>query len=367
MTGRSRLLARAVPHNAALLRHGVPEGPRVYLPARWHRMHTCWDTYETHPPVPYAAYPLARLAHWFTCAPRISPKPFVIEVEHVLAMGGDVSDWPRGLAAVERINRTIASRRCRGVLFFSRGLLEHSRPYVRPELWPKLSVIHLAYPRQEVAEPPSGPFTVLTIASRWSDKGVPEALDVYRGLRQRFGREVRMILVTAVKPADVTLPEGVEHLDVAKLDAATRARVYRAAHALLLPCYSETICCFNEAYAFGVPVITTRIHHGDEFVREGQTGHLVEAPVHSYSDGYGTRWRTWADFLADLDRRRRRGQLRPVVDAALEAASGLIRDRDRLPAMRAAARRFHAARFSPEARNERLLAAYARAGRPGTA
>lgn len=356
-----RQLALSVAHNVALAPNGIPDRPRVYLPSALHRRHPCWETYETHPPLAYVAYPVAEMAHWFTCTPRLLRKSFIIEVEHVLAMGRDISDWSRGLRAVTRINETIASDRCRDVLFFSRGLAEHSRPYVWPELWPKLSVVRLAYPSQDVYVPPPRPFTILTIASRWSDKGVPEVLDVFRALRQSFGREVRMILVCDVVPADVTLPDGVEHVNVPRMDDAMKALMYRAADALVLPCYSETICCFNEAYAFAVPVVTTRIHHGDEFVVEGETGHLVDAPVHSYSGGYGVRWRTWPEFLDDLARRRRRGELGPVVDATLEALRGMIRDRDRLARMRSAARRFHAAHLTPERRNEKLRAAYARA------
>jgi len=44
---------------------------------------------------------------------------------------------------------------------------------------------------------------------------------------------------------------------------------------------------------FGVrrSCITTRIHHGEDFVREGDDGYMVDPPFFAYSDGLGTRWK----------------------------------------------------------------------------
>ncbi len=90
---------------------------------------------------------------------------------------------------------------------FSSGLVEHLKTFVSPDLWPKLDYVYPAYPLQPEYSRPSGePFTVLTIASRFSDKGVPEALKAYGILRERHGERVRMRLICQDVPQGYPLP-----------------------------------------------------------------------------------------------------------------------------------------------------------------
>lgn len=343
------------------------EKPRIYL----HNAppHPIFRTYLTHPTLRYAPYPVAELCHWVDELPqlRFLRKPHVFEVEHlvVLAKADNrrfMEDWYRIFDDNDFLNRLIAREQCRRVFTFSAGLVEHSKGFLHADLWHKLDYVYPAYPSQsEYRRPVGEPFTILVIASRFSDKGVPEALRAYGILRERHGAAVRMILVSQVVPPDYPLPEGVIHHDTPRMSEGLKAHLYRSSDVLFIPCYSETAACFTEASAFGVPVITTRIHHGDEFVRDGVTGYLLAAPVFIYSADFGRRWRTAEDFLNDLAAMRERGELDMVVEQAVERLEAMISGGVDLEAMRRAARRFHAERFSPEVRNQRLRQLYAAA------
>jgi glycosyltransferase involved in cell wall biosynthesis len=333
--------------------------PRVYFPRYKAALHPTWRFYVTHPPLRYAPYPIAQLCHWVNYAPERPARPYIAECEHILALGGDITNWQTGLQNLDRINRLVAQEECRYVFTYSEGLVQHSRRYLRPELWPKLGAIPQVFPAQpEHPRPAERPFTILMIASRFSDKGVPEAVDAFRALRDRHGEEVRLLLVSQALPPGYRLPEGVMHHDTPRMSDQLKQQVFRASHVLLIPCYSDTTVPIIEACAYGVPTVTTRIHHGEEFVQDGITGYLIEPPVYSYSEHYGVRWKLWEDFLADLDVLRARGDLKTVVEQTVDRLEAMISGRADLTAMGRAARARHAAKFAPEVRNARLLHIY---------
>lgn len=348
-------------HNMRLAARWRGDRPSVYF----HDVtgHGIWRTYSTHPPLRYAPYVIAELCHRLNRLPVRPWKTHVVEAEHVLYTApGDMADWRRVVDNRAELSRLLGHERCKTLLTFSAGLVEHCKHYVHPHLWPKLDYVYPAYPSQPECERlEDAPFTILIIASRFSDKGIPEALRAHEILRRRHGAAVQTILVSQAIPRGYRLPEGVTHFNTPKMSEGLKARLYRSADVLLAPCYSETVACFTEAYAFGVPVITTRIHHGDEFVREGITGYLVDAPLFPYSDGFGVRWAGWEEFLSDLEIRRERGELDNVVDQVVDRLEGMVTGRADMAAMRGAARQFHAAQFSPEVRNRKLLRIYAEA------
>jgi len=346
--------------------------PRVYLNS--YLPNPIWDTYKTHPPLRYAPYPVAEVCHWVTAVklssalPSWRAKRHIYEIEHMLILPeqlkmrpGDrpMCDWHRVFDDYDLSNEFVAREECQTVLTFSAGLVEHFKQFLRPELWPKLDYVYPAYPEQLECEPSADePFTILVIASRFSDKGVPEALRAYRALRERHGARVRMILVSQAVPENYQLPEGVIHHNIPRMSQEFKAQVYRSSDVLLLPNYGETAACFPEAYAFGVPVVTTRIHHGDEFVREGVTGYLLETPIFAFSEKFGSYWKDAPEFQNDLVGMRERGELDAVVAQAVDRLDAMITGQADIQAMRRAARQFHAECFSPGVRNRKLLSLY---------
>jgi len=338
---------------------GWGEKPQVYLPHYRIKLHNIWRTYETHPPLRYTSYPLAALCHWINSPPLPLQKACVIECEHILALAGDITRWEHGLHNLDSINRLVEHERCRFVFTYSAGLRDHSRRYLRSDLWPKFDYLYPCFPSQgEYPRPDPEPFTILSIASRFSDKGIPEALEAFRVLRDRHGARVRMIVVSQMVPADYPLPEGVVVYDTPRMSDSLKTRLFRSAHVLFIPCYSDSAVPIMEACAYGAPTISTRIHHDDEFVRDGVTGYLIEPPVYAYSEYYGTRWPTWGEFLADLEKMRDRGELQTVVDQAVDRLEMMISGGVDLVAMGRAARTLHAERFASEVRNAELLGIY---------
>ncbi len=335
------------------------QSPRVYLPISIGRVHPGWRTYLTYPPVAYVPQRRADLCHWINTLPDNLLVPCIAECEHILALAGNITDWQWGLQRTELINRLVSQEKCRFVFTYSAGLVRHSQRYLHPDLWHKLGVVYQTFPTQaELPKLPGRPFTILCVASRFSDKGVPEVLETFRILRSRHGSDVQLVLVCQVMPRGWSRPEGVVHYDIPRMNDPFKERIYRNADVLYIPAYSDTAGCFYESTAFGVPTVTTRIHHDDEFVRDGVTGFLIETPVYSYSEEYGIRWRTWGEFLADLDRIRERGGLQTIVDQSVSILERMMAGEVDLLAMGKAARQFHAEHFAPEVRNTKLRQIY---------
>jgi len=337
--------------------HG--QEPRVYFPVGYARSHNVWRTYATHPPLQYSPYRRADLCHWINRIPDNLEKPCIAECEHILALAGNITNWQTGLQNTAHINHLVEQEKCCYLFTYSAGLVAHSRKYLHPDLWSKFGYLYPVFPAQpEYEHPAEQPFRILVIASRFSDKGVPEAVEAFRVLRQRHGRNVEMSIVTQAVPRGYQLPEGVTLHDVPRMSETMKRRMFQSSHVLLLPCYSDTVVPIVEACAFGVPVITTRIHHGDEFVKDGETGYLIKSPAFSYSDQYGLRWKYWEDFVADIDRMRANGELQSVVEQIIDRVELLIPDLGLQTKMRTTARQLHASQFSPEARNRQLIEIY---------
>ncbi|MDQ6623536.1 MAG: glycosyltransferase [Verrucomicrobiota bacterium] len=348
--------------------------PRVYLHAQWQLdTNPIWQTYRITPPLRYAPYPIAELCHWISGSyplPLPRHKRHIVEAEHMLVIaeqfrrghGGParpMADWFIVHEERENIRRLVDQPNWRKIITFSAGLVEHFKLHLAEELWPKLDFVHPAFPAQrQSADRPERPFTVLVIASRFSDKGVPEVFRAMDVLRERHGRNVQLLLVSQAIPKGQPLPAGTIHHDVPIMSPELKREVYESSDVLLLPNFAETVACFPEAYAFGLPVITTRIHHGAEFVCEGETGFLLETPIFAFNEKLGREWRTAEDFVEELAARRGRGELENIVEEAVEYLSRMIDGRMDLQRMRDAARKFHREHFDPEVRNGRLRDLY---------
>lgn len=348
--------------------------PAVYLHAQWQLdTNPIWQTYRTHPPIRYAPYPVARVCHWISGSypmPFPRSKHHLVEAEHMLVIAEQfrrghagpsrpMADWFIVHEEREHIRQLLELPNWRKVFTFSAGLVEHFKLHVPEELWAKLDYVHPAFagPAERPARP-DRPFTILVIASRFSDKGVPEVFRTMDILRERNGGNVRLLLVSQAVPPGTRLPEGTIHHDIPIMSPEFKRSVYESSDVLLLPNFAETVACFPEAYAYGVPVVTTRIHHGDEFVRDSATGFLLDTPIYAFNEKLGTHWRRAEDFVAELALRRERGELQELVDQAVDRLQAMIDGTVDVERMRSAAREFHRVHFAPEVRNARLRELY---------
>ncbi len=353
------------------------DAPRIAL--RNHFNHPVWSTYQTHPPLRFAPSPLAELDHWVNLLPeqvgpqgevsssrgarRRAARPHLLEVEHWSLLAGLRGDsWKLVLRDVKRVDARVRRDECRALVTLSRGLVEHFRQFLAPDVWPKLDYVFPAWPSQpDVQTRSDGAFTILTIGNRLSDKGIPEVLGAFEVLRERHGRRVRMVLVSGTVPRGWHLPEGVALCNTLRMSPALKTSIYGSADVLVVPAFWETLGNYVEACAFGLPMVATRMHHDEDFVRDGQSGYLIDSPLHAYSEGFGTRWESWGEFMADVERKREAGELAGVVQDLVDRLELMVSGAVDLQDLRSGARRLHAERFSPEARNARLNAIYARA------
>lgn len=352
------------------------DAPRVAM--RNYLNHPLWATYRTHPPLRYAPSPVAELDHWVDLLPETDDRgqtpwnhrsrlrarrPHILEVEHWLQLAGARwGNWELAVSQLRRAEERVLASECRVVLAYSEGALEHFRRFLGPHTWHKLDSLFPAIPHQPASARPGGDaFTILTIGNRFSDKGIPEALAAFERLRARHGTRVRMILVSRQLPPGWILPEGVELHGTFRMASELKAAVYQAADVYLELPYVDSLTCLIEASAFGVPAITTRIHHGEGFVRDGENGYLVDPPFFAYSDGLGTRWRNYHDFFIDLTGTRASGGLDGVVDDVVNRLELMVSGGVDIDELRRRARDLHAERFSPEVRNARLNEIYEQA------
>ena len=365
------------------------ESPRIAL--RNYPTHPMWGSYQSHPPLRYAPSPVAELDHWVEVVPEVvgprgrlssrrrfarrAMRPHILDVEHWSLLtpvnhgdwrGKDWRDvffeWERVLAHLPHADERVRTDACKAVIMVSRGAVEQARQFLSPETWPKLEYVFPAWPAPRTANGSEREaFTLLTIGNRLSDEGAPEVLRAFEVLRARHGSGVRMILVSCGVPAGYRLPDGVELVDTPRMGPELKARVYHSADVLVMPSYWDSVTCNVEACAFGVPTITTRLHHGEDFVLDGVSGYLIDPPINAYSVAYGTRWKHHADFIAEMEGMRERGKFDVIVQDLVDRLETMLSGEVNVEAMRAAARRLHAERFSPEVRNDKLRAIYARA------
>lgn len=350
--------------------------PRVAL--RNYYNHPIWGTYRTHPPLRYAPSPLAELDHWVDTVPeeaengvipadhrssRRARRPHILEMQHwYLLAGTRVWQWERARGALQRANERMRADECKAVITYSRGSAEHFRQFLDPDVWHKLDYVFPAFPAQpEAALSRDRGFTVLAIGDRFSDKGIPEALRAFELLRERHGTGVRMVLVSSTVPRSYRVPDGVVVHDTPRMSPELRAAIYRSADVLVELPYLDSLTCLIEASAFGVPAVATRIHHGEDFVRDGENGYLIDPPLFAYTEDYGRRWGCLTGFRRELDVMREGGRLAGVAEDVADRLDLMLSAGSDLDELRVGARRMHAKRFSPEVRNLKLNAVYARA------
>ncbi len=372
---RKALFGTPLRSDLRALRTWRGDAPRIAL--RNHFNHPVWSTYRTHPPLGFAPSPLAELDHWVNLLPeqggpqgevsssraarRRAARPHVLEVEHWGLLAGLRGDsWKLVFRELQRVDARVRREECRAVVTLSRGLVEHFRHFLAPDVWPKLDYVFPAFPSQPDGQGRSDDtFTILTIGNRLSDKGIPELLRAFEVLRERHGRRVRMVLVSGTVPRGWHLPDGVALQDTVRMSPALKTSIYRSADVLVVPAFWETLGNYVEACAFGLPMVATRIHHDEDFVRDGESGYLIDSPLYAYSERFGTR--SWTEFMAEIERKRDRGELAGVVQDLVDRLELMVSGGVDLDDLRGGARRLHAERFSPDVRNAKLRTIYARA------
>jgi len=267
------------------------------------------------------------------------------------------------LARLDLVNERFSEDECRAIVTISPGMIEHFKQFLAPELWPKLRCLYPAAPAPPVLSTPNGDvFRILTVASRFSDKGVPEVLQIFDELRARHGTEVELMLLCHKVPEGYPLPDGTTlYDDPPFIPEGFKQRLFSSANAMLIANFWEGPTSIMEASSYGVPTVSTRVHNGEAFVRDGVTGYLVDPPFFAYSEGFGSRWRSLPDLNAELDELRKRGDMAGLVGDAVDRLDRMITGEVDHRALGDAARELHAERFTPEVRNRELRRIYAAA------
>jgi len=322
--------------------------------------HPFWKSYYTFPPVPYTLQSLARLCHFINFVPKNNTKPFIIDYEHVLMMSGKSRDYVYMVNSAQEIKNQLKNEKCRAIFVPSEGAIRETTRYIKTsEIMNKIHIIRPAYPPQpENRHNHSGPFTILTIGNKFWGKGIPIAIEAFRILRERYGSDIKMNLVSGDIPSDYPLPEGVNLLNVPMLDDRIRSKLYKNAHIFLLPCLQDSFAVYQEAMAYGVPMIITRIYDKDELVLDGQTGYLLDTPISLYDGAFGIEWKSWDEFQEIVKRKFNRGDFSGMIDEIVAKTEILMNDISLIRDMGQAAQRLQREKFSPNVRNRQVRQIY---------
>ena len=223
-------------------------------------------------------------------------------------------------------------------------------------------------PASGALRPNSGPLKLLFVGYDWARKGGDLVLEVFKGLRERFGDAE--LHIAGCSPPQAQGVEGViVHGRLDKSDPEQAARLealFRDSSFFIMPSRQEAYgLAYCEACAFGLPPIGADTGGVGTIVRDGENGLLLplDADPGDYVRAIGTmwsdaaayrdlqigaresfearlNWRAWGDQieqellrligatpgarLSELAQRRldREAQLAPVVDAGVKVGLG---------------------------------------------
>ena len=112
---------------------------------------------------------------------------------------------------------------------------------------------------------------ILFVGVDWERKGGPALLEAFRVLRRKH----KEATLTIVGCAPEVSEEGVRI--VGRVPLAEVSHHYRSASVFCLPTLNEPFgLVFLEAFAYGLPIVSTRLGAIPEIVSEGKSGHLVK-------------------------------------------------------------------------------------------
>ena len=317
-----------------------------------------WQSYDTHPPVAYVTKEQARLCHFLGRVPS-NDKPFIKEIEHVLMVPRLSRNYAAMLREAPRIEQEFRSENCKAIFGAADCVLRQVACHIDTSgMEDKLHLVLTAYLDQpDNTYEHTGPFTILTISNKFWGRGIPLAIEVFRALREKYGRNVQMKLVCEDVPADYPLVEGLELIRVHQLSSNLRYRLYREADIFLLLGLMQ-FGVILEAMAHGVPTVSTSGCNKGGWILSGQTGLIVEPPFYHYDESFGTEWKTWSQFCDIVKTRFEHGDLSYMITEAIAHVEFLMNNPDQLKKMGQAAQKLQREKHSFEVRNTQIRQIY---------
>ena len=321
--------------------------------------HMIRQAYVSHPPVTYVSRGKAQLCHFIGQVPGDNRKPYIQEIEHVLYTPRLSKNYAAMLKQAPRVEREFHSKNCKGVFVFSDSSLRQISDHIDTTgIEKKLHIVLPAYPDQpDNPHKHSGPFTILTISNKFWGRGIPLAIEVFRELRKKHGKAIRMRLVCNDVPADYALPKGIELIRVKNLDSRPRQTLYREANVFLLLGLMQ-FGVVLEAMAYGVPTVSTPNFDRGGWIVRGVTGFTVKPPLWHYGEGFGTEWKTWDEFCEVVKIRLDYGVLSYMITEAVEHIELLMDSPALLKQMGQAAQKQQRTKHSFKARNKQVRKIY---------
>lgn len=179
------------------------------------------------------------------------------------------------------VRSALAEGRCRHLLPWTEAAKRSLRTlFDDPTILEKTEVVYPAISR--VAEKPrvhsdGGTVRLLFVGTRFYAKGGIEILRVFQRLRRRF--PVEMTMVTVVPPDMTSALADVDGLTVvSKISSEEMAAEFERADIFVMTSHMDTFgFVFLEAFAHGIPCVSTTHFSTPEIISAGETGLLVPA------------------------------------------------------------------------------------------
>jgi len=320
-----------------------------------------WKSYRTHPPVTYVSREKAKLCHFIGHVPSDNNKPFIKEIEHILYVPGMSRNYTWRLQKAPRIEQEFRSVNCKAIFGAADSVLRQVSYHIDTSgMENKLHLVYSACSDQpDNLHQHSDLFTILTISNKFWGRGIPLAIETFRALRAKYGKTIRMRLVCEDVPADYPLVEGLELIQVNRLDSQLRRKLYQEANIFLLLGLMQFGVAL-ETMAYGIPTVSTPNCDKGGWILSGQTGLIVEPPFSLYDKGFGIEWKTWNQFCGIVKMRFERGDLSYMIEEAIAHVEFLMNNPDKLQLMGQAAQKQQRTKHSYKVRNKQVLQIYTR-------
>ena len=331
---------------------------KVYLDNKG--KHMVWRSYNRHPPVAYVSRKEARLCHFIGDVPKDNNKPFIKEIQHVLFTAGLSRNYVAMLKQAPRVERQFRSDNCKAIFCPADSILRQLTDHIDTAgMEDKLHIVLPAYPDQaDHVYEHAGPFTILTISNKFWGRGIPLAIEVFRKLRKKHGKAVRMKLVCDDVPTSHPTVAGLEIIRARRISRQLKNRLYREADVFLLLSLMQ-FGVVLETMAHGIPTVSTPNGDKGGWILPGDTGFIVKPPFFHYDAGFGITWKTWNQFQSIVKARFEHGDLAYMVTEAADHVEFLMNNPDGRKQMGQAAQKQQREKHSFKPRNEQVRQIYA--------
>ncbi|MEM2139027.1 MAG: glycosyltransferase family 4 protein [Candidatus Woesearchaeota archaeon] len=224
----------------------------------------------------------------------ISKKIFVIDFEHISALGGFNYNRVNNFLFKKFLKNALESKRCKRILpwtnaaalslknLIKSGIIEKKIEVVYPTIEPKINIKNLIKLRRKQKK--NNEITFLFVAFNFYRKGGPEAVNAFIKLNKKIKNSKMFVICSYEKAFDDYKKQS---KNIFFLGLKSKKELYEKyfleSDVFVYPTYNDSYgVVFLEAMSFGLPIITIEDFSSTELIINKKNGFVIK--------GYEKRW-----------------------------------------------------------------------------